>query len=62
MELDVEYLLINGLDGIEGIVEIKKQIAIANSKIKLLVKVDNRWAVSEIDSYISVLYFLMLVN
>lgn len=54
MELDVEYLMINGLENTEGIVEIKKQLALAQSKIKLLVKVDNRWAVTEIDSYISV--------
>jgi len=62
IELDVEYLLINELDSIEGIIEIKKHIALANSKIKLLVKVDNKWAVSEIDSYISVPLFLNLVN
>ena len=54
LELDVEYILTNGMDSTEGIIEIKKQLALNNSKIKLFAKIDNKWSISEIDSYIDV--------
>ena len=59
IELDTEFLLVNGLDGIEGIKEIKKEIAERKSKIKLLAKLDNKWSVTEIDSYISVCFSIL---
>ena len=54
LQLDVEYLLVNGLEGAEGIHAVKKFLAATQSKIKVMVKVDNKWSATEIDSYIDV--------
>ncbi len=54
LELDVEYILTNGLEDTEGIVEIRRLLTLAKSKIKILAKIDNKWSISQIDSYIDV--------
>jgi len=54
LDLDVEYIIVNGMDSTEGILETRKHLLANNSKIKIFAKIDNKWSISEIDSYIDV--------